>query len=139
MVIAFCNTHSRNVKSWFKSSSWCKKIAPRPRGLRRTSQQTVCICSSLFSFSRTSNWQRWRRGHNLRGPGQRLQKIRGQGQWCRFMLSIGGIICKFTPILPIFNIGRMKLDHYFFHVSKSSEDQKKVFTETERVFVPKIK
>ena len=26
---------------------------------------------------------------------------------------------------PIFNIGGMKLDHYFFHVSKSSEDQKK--------------
>ena len=39
--------------------------------------------------------------------------------------------------------GGMKLDYYFFHVSKSSEDQKakkqkkKVFTENWRVFSPK--
>ena len=41
---------------------------------------------------------------------------------------------------PSFNIGGMKLDHDFFHVSKLSEDNKKekVLTENQRVFVPVI-
>ena len=33
----------------------------------------------------------------------------------------------------------MKLDHYFFHLSKLSEDQKKIFTENWGDFVPVIK
>ena len=41
---------------------------------------------------------------------------------------------------PSFNIGGMKLDHDFFHVSKLSEDKKKekVLTGNQRAFVPVI-
>ena len=51
--------------------------------------------------------------------------IKHNDQWCRFMLSTGRKICNFTPILPYFKHWGMKLDHYFFHLSKLSEDQKK--------------
>ena len=51
------------------------------------------------------------------------------------MLSIARDNLQFCPI---FNFGGMKLDHDFFHVSKLSEDQKKVFTGNWRVFVPEI-
>ena len=43
-------------------------------------------------------------------------------QWCRFLLSIGGINCIFTLFSTL---GGMNLDHDFFQVSKLSEDQKK--------------
>ena len=47
-------------------------------------------------------------------------------QWCRLMLSIGGDNLQFYPNVAQFStLGGMKLGHYFFHVSKSSEDQKK--------------
>ena len=56
------------------------------------------------------------------------------------MLSIGGNNLQFYPNFVLFStLGGMKLDHYFFHESKSIEDQKKAFTETWRVFVSKIK
>ena len=42
------------------------------------------------------------------------------------MLSIGGDDLQFYPNFALFSrLGGMKLDHYFFHVSKSSADQKK--------------
>ena len=46
-------------------------------------------------------------------------------QGCRFLLSIGGIICNFTQFCPIFNIGGINLNHDFFLVNKLSKDQKK--------------
>ena len=45
-------------------------------------------------------------------------------QWCRSLLSIGGIICNFTPILPYFQHWGINLDHDFVQVWKFSEDQK---------------
>ena len=51
------------------------------------------------------------------------------------MLSIGGIICNFTPSLPY--IGGINLDHDFVQLSKLSENQKKkVFTENGTLFSP---
>ena len=42
------------------------------------------------------------------------------------MLSIGGDNLQFYLNFALFStLGGMKLDHYFFHVKKSSEDQKK--------------
>ena len=58
-------------------------------------------------------------------------------QWCQSLLSIGGIICNFTSILPCFqHWGGMNLDHDFFQVSKLSEDQKKVFIKNRTLFYP---
>ena len=52
----------------------------------------------------------------------------------------GGIICDSTPILPYFqHLGGKNLDHDFFHVSKLSADQKKVFTKISRGFFPEFK
>ena len=63
-----------------------------------------------------------------------------QYQWCRFILSIGGDNLQFHPnFAPFSKLGRMKHDHYCFHVSKSSEDQKRSSRKIWRVFVPKIK
>ena len=42
-----------------------------------------------------------------------------------FCWAFGGIICNFIPILPSFQHGGMKLEHYFFCVSKLSEGQRK--------------
>ena len=59
------------------------------------------------------------------------------------MLSIKGGNLQFDSNLALFStLGGMKLDHYLFHVIKSSEDQKKtkkVFTENRRVNVHEIK
>ena len=46
-------------------------------------------------------------------------------QGCRSLLSIGGIICNLTPILPYFQHWGMNLDHDFVQVSKLSENQQK--------------
>ena len=46
-------------------------------------------------------------------------------QGCKSLLSIGGIICYFTSILPYFQHRGMNLDHDFFQMSNLSEEQKK--------------
>ena len=46
-------------------------------------------------------------------------------QGCKFLLSIGGIICNFTSILPYFQRWGINLDHDCFQVSKLSAEQKK--------------
>ena len=59
----------------------------------------------------------------------------GYEQWCRSLLSIGGIICNFTPILPFSqHWGGMNLDHDFAQMWKFSEDQKKM--QMEHFFSP---
>ena len=51
-------------------------------------------------------------------------------QGCRSLLSIGGDNLQFYPSFVLFStLAGMNLDHDFVHVSKLSEDQKKVFTE----------
>ena len=60
-------------------------------------------------------------------------------QGCKSLLRIVGIIGNFTPILPYFQRWGMTLDHYFFQVSKSSDDQKKKekgLQKTEHIFPP---
>ena len=47
------------------------------------------------------------------------------GSGANLCWALGGIICNFTPIFPIFNIGGMNFDQDFFQVSKLSEDLKK--------------
>ena len=75
--------------------------------------------------------------------------------WCRSLLSIGGIICNFTPILPyfqhwggwtsttiLFRCGnlvktkkKMQIEHFFS--PNSGEDQKKkVFIKNRTLFLP---
>ena len=53
------------------------------------------------------------------------------------MLSIGGDNLQFYPNFALFStLGGMKLDHYFFHVSKSSADQKKGLRGNLKSFCP---
>ena len=53
------------------------------------------------------------------------------------MMSIGGDNLQFHPkFVPFLTSEGMKLDHYCFYVSISTEDQKKVFTENLKSFVP---
>ena len=70
-----------------------------------------------------------------------MKKVRNlqSQQWCRSLLSIGGIIWNFTLILHYFeHWGGMNLDHDLFQVSKLSEDQKKRSSpEIEEFFFPK--
>ena len=50
----------------------------------------------------------------------------GGTQWCRFILSIGRDNLQFYPNFDLFSTLKwMKLDRYFFHVSKSSEGKKR--------------
>ena len=61
-------------------------------------------------------------------------------QWCKPSLSIGGIICNFTPILPYFqHWGGINLDQDFFQVSKLSEDQKKGLHLKWNTFIPEFR
>ena len=46
-------------------------------------------------------------------------------QECKFLLSIGGEICNFTPILPYFQRWGDQPRHDCFQVSKLSTEQKK--------------
>ena len=47
-------------------------------------------------------------------------------QWFRSLLSIGGIICNFAPILPCLQHWGINLDHDFVQMRKFSGDQKKI-------------
>ena len=60
-------------------------------------------------------------------------------QGCRSLLSIGGIICNFTPILPYIQHWGMNVDHHFFQVSKLSEDQKKGLHKKWNTFFPEFR
>ena len=113
-----------------------------PRYLYNQSQKRL-----ITFYSHRSAWKSIHRRPRRR-PQQvlteQLEKLvsadKAYDQWCRFMLSIGGNNLQFYPNFVLFTtLGEMKLDHYFFHESKSIEDQKKAFTETWRVFVSKIK
>ena len=58
-------------------------------------------------------------------------------QGCRSLLSIVGDNLQFYSNFALFStLGGMNLDHDFFQVSKSSEDQKKVFTKNGTLFSP---
>ena len=54
------------------------------------------------------------------------------------MLSIGEDNLQFHPnFCPGFNIGGMKLDHNFFHISKLSEDKKRSSSKIKEFLSPK--
>ena len=75
-------------------------------------------------------------------------------QWCRSLLSIGGIICNFTPILPYFQhwVGwtstiilfrrnlvktkKIQMEHFFS--PNSGEDQKKRLYQKQNTFFTQI-
>ena len=78
--------------------------------------------------------------HSRIAWGKGLHYIWHFSQGCRSLLSIGDIICNFTPISPYFStLGRINLGNDFFQISKLSEDKKKVFTKNGRLFVPEFK
>ena len=61
-------------------------------------------------------------------------------QWCRFMLSIGGISCNFTPNLPYFqHWGDEARRLLFSRMQIKWRPKIKVFTENWKVLVPEIK
>ena len=73
------------------------------------------------------------------GRSQRCNLEEGaERQGCRSLLSIGGIICNFTPTLPYIQHWGMNVDHDFFQVSKLSEDQKKKSSPKMEHFFPRI-
>ena len=73
------------------------------------------------------------------GRSQRYNLEEGaERQGCRSLLSIGGIICNFTPTLPYIQHWGMNVDHEFFQVSKLSEDQKKRSSPKIEQFFPRI-
>ena len=73
------------------------------------------------------------------GRSQRCNLEEGaERQGCRSLLSIGGIICNFTPTLPYIQHWGMNVDHDFFQVSKLSEDQKKRSSPKMEHFFPRI-
>ena len=84
-----------------------------------------------------------------------MQKLHNV-QWCRSLLSIGGIICYFTPILPYFQHWRgrtsttilfrcgnvvetknkMQMEHFFSPNSGEDQKKKRSSSKIEHIFPP---
>ena len=65
-------------------------------------------------------------------------RSRPHDQWCKSLLSIGGIICDFTPILPYFqDWGDEPRPRLFSGDQIKWRSKKKVFSKMEHLFSPK--